>query len=754
MCLDAARQFPGPGVAASQPDGRAVLIAVAEGAVQLFDADTGLPLGPRMEPGPRNAVWGEVMQSGSEWVALTYGSKAVRLWNATTGQLLGPVIEPDPAGAADRHEVLFATIRPDRQAIAVGTSHGVVRVWEVATGKPLGKPLRHEGPIHDMCFTPDGRMLLTGCTHRPGDPILPDATTLLAKMLTDTGKNPDEVAKTLDDIKHHAAGIARFWDLSGSVLVWCHTMPNPVTSVGVSPDSAGRYLAVGAFAVYVYDSKEKKMTTGGRMVDNEPANWTAFHPKEPGTMFMARTSGDVEILRVLDEKSARTGERLSPQGLVVGAGFREDQGVFTLNRDGTMRLWRRPLVQKAEEELHHHDAVLSVAFGPDGATVATACRDGSVYLWPADRSAKRTFTPSRKKADALPLTQVRVSPDGRRVVAQDLHFDQFVWETATGRPVTPPAGESLVGVADDGATALVRLPDLTYRVRDLLTGQVGRPFLIPGGVGPDPGHEFDPTTMLRVTRVAFSPDRSVVAAIDGAGRVLLWRAAAGELVGRPIAHAARGGAEMIRAVAFSPDGTRLVTQSFRTRGVWNAATTAELDLLHNPVGVQLSRFSPCGRLVLSATNFNMAQLCDVSDRSLRPAALLHAAQVWGVTASADCSRVLTASYDRTARDWDVATGKPLSPPLLHGEGVSEVVCSPDGKRILTGSWDRTARLWPTVSPVPDEVERVTVWVETMTGLRIGPTGSSDLLTADEWNERKRRLDELGGPPWTHVKPGK
>jgi hypothetical protein len=56
--------------------------------------------------------------------------------------------------------------------------------------------------------------------------------------------------------------------------------------------------------------------------------------------------------------------------------------------------------------------------------------------------------------------------------------------------------------------------------------------------------------------------------------------------------------------------------------------------------------------------------------------------------------------------------------------------------------------------VPDEVEWVTAWVETMTGLQIGPTGSADLLTADEWNERKRRLDELGGPPWPHIKPGK
>jgi WD40 repeat protein len=211
---------------------------------------------------------------------------------------------------------------------------------------------------------------------------------------------------------------------------------------------------------------------------------------------------------------------------------------------------------------------------------------------------------------------------------------------------------------------------------------------------------------------------------------------------------------MIRAVSFGPDGTRLVTQSFRARVVWNAATTAKVDMLENPVGVQLARFSPCGRFVLSATNFNMAQVWCASDRALHPDAMLHSAQVWGLTANHDGTRVVTASYDRTARDWDVATGKPLSPPLLHGEGVSEVVCSPDGTHVLTGSWDHTARLWRTVEPVPDEVERVTAWAETMTGLRIGPTGSPDLLTADEWNHQKKRLDELGGPLLAPVKPAK
>ena len=46
----------------------------------------------------------------------------------------------------------------------------------------------------------------------------------------------------------------------------------------------------------------------------------------------------------------------------------------------------------------------------------------------------------------------------------------------------------------------------------------------------------------------------------------------------------------------------------------------------------------------------------------------------------------------------------------------------------------------------------TVWGIIIAFEAIGVTGSSELLTSEEWVVRKKRLDELGGPPWTHVRP--
>ncbi len=70
---------------------------------------------------------------------------------------------------------------------------------------------------------------------------------------------------------------------------------------------------------------------------------------------------------------------------------------------------------------------------------------------------------------------------------------------------------------------------------------------------------------------------------------------------------------------------------------------------------------------------------------------------WGPPSSAAFSRngarIVTASWDGTARVWDAATGRDITVLTGHQDEVYSAAFSPDGSRIVTASADGTARIW-------------------------------------------------------------
>jgi eukaryotic-like serine/threonine-protein kinase len=71
--------------------------------------------------------------------------------------------------------------------------------------------------------------------------------------------------------------------------------------------------------------------------------------------------------------------------------------------------------------------------------------------------------------------------------------------------------------------------------------------------------------------------------------------------------------------------------------------------------------------------------------------------------------------------------------------------SGDGKTALTGSADKTARAWK-LARFADDPERIALWAQVITGMEADEHGNAHAFDAAEWQQRRQRLQGLGGPP--------
>jgi WD40 repeat protein len=75
----------------------------------------------------------------------------------------------------------------------------------------------------------------------------------------------------------------------------------------------------------------------------------------------------------------------------------------------------------------------------------------------------------------------------------------------------------------------------------------------------------------------------------------------------------------------------------------------------------------------------------------------HSKSVSAVAFSSDGTHVVSGSWDKTLKLWDVVSGAHLNTLKGHTDRVQSVAFSPDGGHVVSGSSDETLKLWDVVS---------------------------------------------------------
>ena len=109
--------------------------------------------------------------------------------------------------------------------------------------------------------------------------------------------------------------------------------------------------------------------------------------------------------------------------------------------------------------------------------------------------------------------------------------------------------------------------------------------------------------------------------------------------------------------------------------------------------VRRGAFSPDGSRIVTASWDRTARIWDAKTGGTLAILSGHSAHVWNAVFSPDGSRIVTISRDLTARIWDARTGAALATLSGHSDDLNSAAFNPDGSRIVTASNDKTAMIW-------------------------------------------------------------
>ena len=548
-------------------------------------------------------------------------------------------------------------VSPDGKTLAVGATEGLL-FFDTRTFEQIGEPLPIASRFGPLAYSPDGETLAVG--DFDGLRLL-DARTkkqlvsgLLHGVATRLAFTSDGSRLAVVESEEEGRSWVTIRDAATLEQIGPEIEPEGFTgrwlsqwwtdpSVALTPDSRSLVTTstTGTLTWWNLKSREKTRTReiaeGYRALALSPDGRMAAVGLDDGIQLIDVGTGVVQ-----ESRGTLTS---NPIGLLFSP---DGETIVSTSRDGTVTVWDTGTVTPHETLRGHSDSVWQPIFSPDGKTLYTASADGTAIAWDVSRERRFgrpfTFTHDRGPYAWPDRHPGRFSPDGRLIA---------------------------VGLNDGG----IRLWD----ARKL--APVGAPLRETGG---------------EVTGLAFSPDGRKLAAVTG-GMATIW-----DVESRSLDHQLWSVAGNSVGVSISADGKMLATAGGAGVQLWNVATGAALGVMGDGVGAGDVAFSPTEPLVAFIRDgwrqggggdweiWDVARDSRIAEREIVDENILG----WAIAFSSDGRLLATSGIDPVVHIWDVRTGKLVRKLEQNvGNAVWALDFSPDSSVIAISGGDGFASLW-------------------------------------------------------------